>query len=76
MALATGVGLALRGSKVMWQVPLAMPHLTMAVVVVHLLAPSGVVARMVYAVGGIGGPGSFRTWCRTGGGWGSSWSIG
>ena len=59
LALATGVGLALRGTKVMWQVPLAMPHLTMAVVVVHLLAPSGVLARVVYALGGIAGPGEF-----------------
>ncbi len=59
LALASGVTLALRGARVMWQVPLAMPHLTMAVVVVHLLAPSGLVARMVFWMGGIGGPGEF-----------------
>ena len=59
LALASGVFFAVRGTKVMWQVPLAMPHLTMAVVVLHLLAPSGLVARMVYGMGGIGGPGEF-----------------
>jgi putative spermidine/putrescine transport system permease protein len=59
LALATGVFFAVRGTRVLWQVPLAMPHLTMAVVVLHLLAPSGLVARVVYALGGIGAPGEF-----------------
>jgi putative spermidine/putrescine transport system permease protein len=59
LALATGVALAMRGARVLWEVPLAMPHLTMAVVVLHLLAPSGLVARVVYGWGWIGGPGEF-----------------
>ena len=37
LSLATGVFFAVRGARVLWQVPLAMPHLTMAVVVLHLL---------------------------------------
>jgi putative spermidine/putrescine transport system permease protein len=59
LALASGVYFAVRGSRVFWQVPLAMPHLTMAVVLLHLLAPSGLVARLVYALGGIAAPGEF-----------------
>jgi putative spermidine/putrescine transport system permease protein len=33
------------------QVPLAVPHLAMAVVLINLIAPSGLIARIAYAVG-------------------------
>ncbi|MCX6589527.1 MAG: ABC transporter permease subunit [Acidobacteria bacterium] len=59
LALASGVFFAVRGARVLWQVPLAMPHLTMAVVVLHLLAPSGLLARLLYSLGVIAAPGEF-----------------
>jgi len=63
-----GVGLALllqpvvRGRRAIYallQVPLAVPHLAMAVVTVTLFAQSGLLARVAYAVGVIGEPAGF-----------------
>lgn len=41
------------------QVPLAVPHLAMAVALINVIAPSGLVARLAYAVGLIAGPADF-----------------
>jgi putative spermidine/putrescine transport system permease protein len=41
------------------QVPLAVPHLAMAVVLINVIAPSGLVARLVYAAGWISAPADF-----------------
>lgn len=63
-----GVGLALalrhlaRGSETataLLQVPVAVPHLAMAAILVHLLGQSGLVARLAFAMGWIDGPAGF-----------------
>ena len=63
-----GVTLALllhsvsRGRRVVYavlQVPLAVPHLAMAMVTVTLLAQSGLLARLAYSLGVIAGPAGF-----------------
>jgi putative spermidine/putrescine transport system permease protein len=68
VSVTGGVALALlldsvaRGRRIVYallQVPLAVPHLAMAVVAVTLLAQSGLVARLAYAVGLIAGPAGF-----------------
>jgi putative spermidine/putrescine transport system permease protein len=41
------------------QVPLAVPHLAMAVALINVIAPSGLLARLCYAAGLIGGPADF-----------------
>jgi putative spermidine/putrescine transport system permease protein len=41
------------------QVPLAVPHLAMAVVLINLIAPSGLIARIVHAVGFVETPADF-----------------
>jgi putative spermidine/putrescine transport system permease protein len=41
------------------QVPLAVPHLAMAVVLINLIAPSGLIARIAYAPGFIETPADF-----------------
>jgi putative spermidine/putrescine transport system permease protein len=41
------------------QVPLAVPHLAMAVALINVIAPSGLVARAAYAFGLINGPADF-----------------
>ena len=41
------------------QVPLAVPHLAIAVALVTLIAPSGLIARTVYAFGWITEPSQF-----------------
>ena len=45
--------------NVLLQVPLAVPHLAMAVALVNLIAPSGLIARVVYSVGLIAAPAEF-----------------
>jgi putative spermidine/putrescine transport system permease protein len=68
IAVAGGVSLALllnsvsRGRRLVYavlQVPLAVPHLAMAIVTVTLLAQSGLVARVAYALGLIAEPARF-----------------
>src|SRR5262245_61908572 len=68
VAVVGGVALALlldgaaRRRRLLYaliQVPLAVPHLAMAVVTVTLLAQSGLVARLAYALGLIDGPAGF-----------------
>jgi putative spermidine/putrescine transport system permease protein len=44
------------------QIPLAVPHLAMAVVLLNLIAPGGMLARVAYAIGLIGAPGEFPQW--------------
>ena len=41
------------------QVPIAVPHLVMAVALIDVIAPSGLIARVFYAVGLIKGPADF-----------------
>ena len=41
------------------QVPLAVPHLAMAIVLINLIAPSGLIARIVYGVGLVETPADF-----------------
>lgn len=41
------------------QVPLAVPHLAMAVALINLIAPSGLLARLGYAAGFVDNPGEF-----------------
>lgn len=41
------------------QIPLAVPHLTMAVFLINLLSPSGLVARLFYQLGWIGAAADF-----------------
>jgi putative spermidine/putrescine transport system permease protein len=43
----------------MLQAPLAVPHLAMAVVLINLIAPSGLIARVAYAFGLIDEPADF-----------------
>jgi putative spermidine/putrescine transport system permease protein len=63
-----GLGLALavrdlaqrqRWLSALLQVPLAVPHLAMAVALVNVIAPSGLVARMAYALGFVTAPAEF-----------------
>ncbi len=53
--------LAGRGSlfSTLLQIPLAVPHLAMAVALINLIAPSGLLARLAYAAGLIDSPGAF-----------------
>ncbi|MCW5970716.1 MAG: sugar ABC transporter permease [Blastocatellales bacterium] len=41
------------------QMPLALPHLAMAVAVINVIAPSGLIARLAFAAGLIGEPADF-----------------
>lgn len=41
------------------QMPLAVPHLAMAVTLINVIAPSGLLARVAFALGLIGGPADF-----------------
>ncbi|HWQ32409.1 MAG TPA: ABC transporter permease subunit [Blastocatellia bacterium] len=63
-----GLGLALavreltqrrRWPGALLQVPLAVPHLAMAVALVNVIAPSGLVARAAYALGFVTAPAEF-----------------
>jgi putative spermidine/putrescine transport system permease protein len=65
-AAGLALALALRGlvgryrSLNFWlQVPLAVPHLAMAVALINVIAPSGLIARVCYALGLIGEPADF-----------------
>lgn len=64
----TGLALALalreasrrsRAINLLLQIPLAMPHLAMAGALMTIIAPSGLLARAAYALGGIGQPADF-----------------
>ena len=60
----TGVALALglrnsRSAMSLLQIPIAMPHLTMAIVLLHLASPSGLISRMAFALGFIQSPAQF-----------------
>lgn len=60
----TALALALRrtatGSiRTLLQVPLALPHLAMAVVLINLIAPSGLFARILFHLGLIASPAEF-----------------
>ncbi len=64
--LGLGLALALRELarrspvfNALLQVPLAVPHLAMAVVLINLIAPSGLIARVAYALGLIEAPADF-----------------
>lgn len=64
--IGTGVAITLRETAArsravafLVQVPLAVPHLAMAVAFVHLAAPSGLVARAAYALGLVSGQEGF-----------------
>lgn len=68
--LSSAIGLALalslrelaaRSRKValLLQIPLAIPHLAMAVTVIHLIAPSGWIARVGFALGLVSEPAAF-----------------
>jgi putative spermidine/putrescine transport system permease protein len=68
ISAAAGLALALplreiaRRSSVfnaLLQVPIAVPHLVMAVVLLNVIAPSGLIARMAYAAGVISSPAEF-----------------
>jgi putative spermidine/putrescine transport system permease protein len=65
-SLGMGLAIALREAAarsrvvgLLLQVPLAVPHLAMAVALVHLVAPSGLVARAGFALGLVDAPASF-----------------
>jgi putative spermidine/putrescine transport system permease protein len=65
-AAGLAIALALRGLVVRYrslnfwlQVPLAVPHLVMAVALINVIAPSGLIARLVYAAGLIDEPADF-----------------
>lgn len=45
--------------KLLLQVPIAVPHIVIAVVVINLIAPSGLIARMAFAAGLISGSADF-----------------
>ena len=60
----TGVALALglrnsRSAMSVLQIPIAMPHLTMAIVLLHLASPSGLISRTAFALGFIQSPAQF-----------------
>jgi putative spermidine/putrescine transport system permease protein len=62
LALALGLRDLSRRSRIfgaLLQVPLAVPHLAMAVALINLIAPSGLLARACYALGVIGAPADF-----------------
>ena len=68
ISAAAGLALALllreiarrnRLLNVLLQVPLAVPHLAMAVVLINVIAPSGLIARLAYSVGLITAPAEF-----------------
>lgn len=61
-----GLALALREAarhsvwlNVLLQIPLALPHLALAVVLINLIAPSGLLARLAYAAGWLNAPADF-----------------
>jgi len=54
-----GLALRYRSLNFWLQIPLAVPHLVMAVVLINVIAPSGLIARVIYAVGLINGPADF-----------------
>jgi putative spermidine/putrescine transport system permease protein len=65
-AAGLAIALVVRGLVVRYrslnfwlQVPLAVPHLVMAVALINIIAPSGLIARVVYAAGLIDGPADF-----------------
>lgn len=60
------LAVGLRGSVSRWrtvsallQAPMAIPHLVLGLVLLQLLTPSGLVARILYALGLVGSPGDF-----------------
>jgi putative spermidine/putrescine transport system permease protein len=66
MLLAVGIALVLRerfaGSRwmaLLFQLPLPVPHLVAAAGIVMLLSQSGLVARLLYALGGLSTPAQF-----------------
>ena len=48
-----------RSITVLLQIPIAVPHLAMALVLINVLAPSGLLARIAYTAGWIAGPADF-----------------
>ncbi len=65
-AIGLAIALALRelvvrhrSLNLLLQVPIAVPHLAMAVALINIIAPSGLIARLVYAVGLIHTPADF-----------------
>ena len=62
LAIAITLGRLARGRRMVYallQVPLAVPHLAIAIALVTLIAPSGLIARTVYAFGWITEPSQF-----------------
>ncbi len=64
MGLAVALALRELAARRHWlnfllQVPLAVPHLAMAVAVVNVIAPSGLIARLIFAAGLIHAPADF-----------------
>jgi putative spermidine/putrescine transport system permease protein len=62
LGLALGLRRLARQSRLvnlLVQIPLAIPHLTMAVFLINLVSPGGLVARLFYHWGWISGPGQF-----------------
>lgn len=68
ISAAVGLGLAIvllpvvrrwSGVVTLLQVPVAVPHLAIAMVLINALSPSGLLARLGYAAGLIGGHGDF-----------------
>jgi putative spermidine/putrescine transport system permease protein len=62
LAIAITLARLARGRRMVYallQVPLAVPHLAIAVALVTLIAPSGLVARIIYALGWITEPAQF-----------------
>ena len=68
LSMAGGLALALaarrfvRSGNVLYtllQAPLAIPHVAMGLVLIHLLSPSGLFARVAYALGWIAEPAGF-----------------
>ncbi len=68
LSTVTGVALALyiytksvshRQAAMLLQIPIAMPHLTMAVALISLASPSGILSRLAYSTGIIHTPAQF-----------------
>lgn len=62
--LAIALGLRELAARRRWlnfllQIPLAAPHLAMAVALINVIAPSGLIARLAFAAGLIGAPADF-----------------
>ena len=73
MALALALRPAVRRFRfltALLQAPIAVPHLAMALVAIHLLSPSGLLARLAYAAGWIATPAEFPEFLNDGYGFG------